>query len=213
MSTVSSEPEILSSDPEIILGFEHAGVLMTQEEFEAIEEYDENYRYELIRGVLVVNPIPLVEETGPNELLGYLLLDYRERHPQGSILDLTLPQQYVRTLTSIRLADRLIWTGLGRVPNVKRDLPRIAVEFVSAGRRNRRRDYVDKRKEYMEVGIPEYWIFDRFQRTLTVIAPHPTGSREQVVAENGTYDSPFIPGFQLPLARILAEADRQAQRE
>src|SRR5690349_4704327 len=118
------------AEQEVVLGLESAGVLMTPEEFDAIEEYDENYRYELVHGVLVVTPIPLAEETGPNELLGRLLLNYQEDHPEGSALDYTLPQQYVRTSTIRRLADRLVWTGLGRLPNRRRDLPTIAVEFV-----------------------------------------------------------------------------------
>jgi len=201
------------AEQEVILGLESAGVLMTPEEFDAIEEYDENYRYELVHGVLVVTPIPLAEETGPNELLGRLLLNYQEDHPEGSALDYTLPQQYVRTRTSRRLADRLVWTGLGRLPNRRRDLPTIAVEFVSAGRRNRQRDYVDKRHEYMEAGITEYWIIDRFQRTLTVVHNTPTGPRDQVIAENETYQSPLLPGFEVPLARLLAAADRLAQTE
>src|SRR5438309_2219033 len=159
------ERHILDQD---VLGPEAAGVLMTPEEFDAIAEYDENYRYELVHGVLVVTPIPLAEETGPNELLGHLLLQYREDHPQGRALDHTLPQQYVRTRTGRRLADRLIWTGLGRLPNCRKDTPSIAAEFVSAGRRSRQRDYVDKRQEYQEAGIQQYWIIDRFQRTLTV---------------------------------------------
>ena len=138
----------LAPETKMVLGLESAGILMTPEEFDAIEEYDEDYHYELVNGVLVVTPVPLAEETGPNELLGYLLLGYQENHPQGRTLDDTLPQQYVRTRTSRRLADRLIWTGLGRLPNRRRDLPTIAVEFVSAGRRSRQRDYVDKRQEY-----------------------------------------------------------------
>src|SRR5712691_5993061 len=105
MSTVHVEPEV-------VLGLESAGILLTPEEFDAVEEYDEDYRYELIHGVLVVNPVPLPEETSPNELLGRMLGDYQENHPQGSVLDGTLPQQYVRTRTGRRLADRLIWTGL-----------------------------------------------------------------------------------------------------
>jgi hypothetical protein len=40
------------------LGPESAGLLMTPEEFDPVQEYDENYRYELVRGVLVVTPIP-----------------------------------------------------------------------------------------------------------------------------------------------------------
>jgi Uma2 family endonuclease len=197
-------------EPEIVLGLETAGLLMTPEEFDAIEEYDEHYRYELVQGVLVVTPIPLAEETGPNELLGHLLLTYSESHPQGSALDLTLPQQYVRTRTSRRIADRLIWAGLGRLPDRRRDVARIAVEFVSGDRRDRQRDYVDKRQEYQEAGIAEYWIIDRFQRTLTVIHNQPTGRVEQVITEQEIYQTPLLPGFELPLARLLAAADRLA---
>jgi Uma2 family endonuclease len=200
-------------EPDLLLGPEAAGVKMMPEEFDAIEDCDENYRYELVNGVLVVTPIPLAEETGPNELLGYMLLYYREYHPQGSALDHTLPQQYVRTRTGRRLADRLIWTGLGRLPNRRKDTPSIAAEFVSAGRRNRQRDYVDKRQEYEEAGLQEYWIIDRFQRTLTVIRYGPAGPSEQVITEHQTYQSPLLPGFELPLARLLEAADQEAQAE
>src|SRR5207253_1756028 len=71
---------------EIVLGPDWNGAALTPEEFDAIEEYDENYTYELIHGVVVVNPIPLGEETGPNEFLGHLLIVYRGDHPQGNIL-------------------------------------------------------------------------------------------------------------------------------
>jgi len=206
MSTVPAQEET-------VLGLESAGLLMTPEEFDAVAEYDENYRYELVHGVLVVTAIPLAEETGPNELLGYSLLDYRAHHPQGSALDYTLPQQYVFTSTSRRLADRLIWTGLGRLPSRRRDVPSIAVGFVSAGRRNRQRDYVDKRREYQEAGVSEYWIIDRFQRTLTVIRNKPAGQEEQVISEKETYQSALLPGFEVPLARLLEAADRLAQTE
>jgi Uma2 family endonuclease len=201
----------LPLDQDVILGPESAGLLMTPEEFDAVEEYDENYCYELVHGVLVVTPVPLAEETGPNELLGFLLLYYRQFHPQGSALDHTLPQQYVRTQTGRRLADRLIWTGLGHLPNLRRDTPSIAVEFVSAGRRNQQRDHVDKRREYQEAGLQEYWIIDRFRRTLTVFHYRSTGVDQQVLSEEEVYRPPFLPGFELPLARLLEAADREAQ--
>lgn len=194
--------------PKLVLGPELAGTLMTAKEFDAVQEYDENYRYELIKGVLVVTPISLAEETDPNEELGHWLRNYQEQHSQGRALDGTLPQQYVRVGRSRRLADRLIWTGLGRLPDRDRDLPSIAVEFVSAARRDRRRDYVAKRKEYMKLGIREYWILDRFQRTLTVVRNQPAGPEERVVHENEVYQTPLLPGFELPLARLLAVADR-----
>ena len=191
----------------LVLGPELAGTVMTPREFDAVEEYDKKYRYELIHGVLVVTPIPLAEETDPNEELGHWLRQYREQHPQGEALDKTLPQQYVRVGKSRRLADRLIWTGLGRVPDRQRDLPSIVVEFVSAARRDRLRDYKVKRKEYMKLGIREYWIIDRFRRTLTVVLNQPTGPEERTVHENETYRTPLLPGFELPLTRLLAVAD------
>jgi Uma2 family endonuclease len=199
--------------PKIVLGPELDGMPMTPEQFDAVEEYDDNYRYELIHGVLVVNPIPLEAEVGPNELLGHWLLLYREQHPQGSALDATLPERYIRTSTSRRRGDRLIWTGLGRIPHWKQDLPSIVVEFVSADRRDRERDYVDKRREYLGIGIREYWIIDRFRRQMTVFRNQPAGVEEVVIPENETYRTPLLPGFELSLARLLAVADLMNQPE
>jgi Uma2 family endonuclease len=192
----------------MVLGFDSAGSFMTTDEFDAVTEYDPDYCYELIHGVLVVTPIPLVDETDPNDELGRLLRNYREDHPKGRILDNTLPQQYVCTSTGRRLADRLIWTGLGRAPSLLGDVPSIAVEFVSSGKRNRRRDYEEKRQEYMAVGIGEYWIVDRFQRTMTVVVNAAGGTQERVVKENETYTTPLLPGFELPLSRLLGLANR-----
>jgi Uma2 family endonuclease len=140
-----------------------AGMRMSPEEFDAVEEWGEDYFYELVRGVLVVVPPPSEGERGPNELLGYWLLHYREHHPQGSALDYTLPENMIKTPLSRRRADRVIWTGLGRLPVVQRDRPTIAIEFVSEGKPNARRDYIEKRDEYLELGLLEYWIIDRFR--------------------------------------------------
>ncbi len=164
------------------IDLESAGIMMSPEEFDAIEEYDELYQYELIRGVLVVTPIPLDSEAYPNETLGGLLFVYKRQHPLGSALDLTLQERYVYHRDSRRRPDRLIWAGLGRRPPTRNEPPTIAVEFVSAGRRNWKRDYVTKRAEYRELGIKEYWIVDRFARTLTVHHNSPEGAIELVVS-------------------------------
>jgi Uma2 family endonuclease len=201
MSTVEAPAKVYLC-PEL------AGTLMTPEEFDAVEEYDEDYRYELVHGVLVVVPIPLDSEMDPNDELGHMLRSYHYLHPQGRILDATLPERYVRTRTSRRKADRVIWAGLGRLPDTARDVPTIAVEFVSRRRRDRRRDYEDKRQEYMEVGVAEYGIIDRFQRTLTVVRNTPNGPQDHLVHEGEAYTTPLLPGFELPLARLLAQADR-----
>jgi Uma2 family endonuclease len=202
------------AEPKMVLGPESAGMLMTPEEFDAIEDYDENYRYELIHGVLVVSPLPLPQETGPNELLGHYLLAYQESHPQGSSLDLTLPQQYVKVRGGRRIADRLIWAGLGSVPDIREDTATIAAELVSAGRRSQKRDYKEKRREYQQAGLKEYWIIDRFQRTMTVFQFRNKKSVvKKIIREHETYESPLLPGFQVPLGKLLEAADRLARRK
>jgi Uma2 family endonuclease len=195
----------------IVLGDDSNGMLLTPEEFDAVEDYDENFEYELIHGVVVVNPIPLGEETGPNELLAYYLFHYQKNDPHGAVLDFTMSQQYVRTPNSRRIADRLIWTGLGRMPDRDVDIPTIAIELVSVRKRDRDRDYVEKRREYGKAGVKEYWIIDRFRRTMTVVSYMPRGTKERVVAEKDTYQTRLLPGFKLPLAQILEAADRLAQ--
>jgi hypothetical protein len=61
----------LEAPSKVYLCAELAGTLMTPAEFDAVEEYDENYGYELVHGVLVVVPLPNEAEADPNEELGY----------------------------------------------------------------------------------------------------------------------------------------------
>lgn len=186
------------------------GMLMSPEEFDAVTDYDDLYDYELIHGVVVVNPIPAEAEADPNEDLGFLLRSYQESHPLGSAVDKTLPERYIRTHDSRRRADRVIWAGLGRMPNSKRDVPTIVVEFVSKTSRDRHRDYVEKRQEYLALGVVEYWIIDRFHRKMTVCRPD---RDPEVVSEEGTYRTEVLPGFELPLARLFAVTDQWSDAE
>lgn len=182
------------------------GAQLTTKEFDAAEIDDELHVYELINGVLIVSLPPLEEERDPNEELGHWLRAYREQHPQGAALDRTLAQQRVRTRRSRRIADRVIWAGLGRKPR-RDEAPTIVAEFVSKDRRDWLRDYKVKKREYKAIGIKEYWIIDRFRRIMTVVIDEVGGSREVIVRENEIYRTPLLPGFELPLAQLLAAAD------
>ncbi len=180
------------------------GMVMTPAEFDAVSDYDDEYCYELVNGVVIVNPIPLEAESDPNGELEYFLRDYKHNHPHGSALDKTMPERYVHTRTGRRRADRVIWAGLGRLPDPKADPPTIVIEFVSASKRDRRRDYEEKRLEYREAGVKEYWIIDRFQRIMTVYRDDEKG---RVISETDSHRTDLLPGFELPLARLLAIAD------
>ncbi|MGO9920060.1 MAG: Uma2 family endonuclease [Isosphaeraceae bacterium] len=191
------------------LGRHSNGMLMTPEEFDAATDFDELYSYELIHGVLIVSPPPGESERDPNGELEYLLRAYQSGHQAGSALDKTLSEQYVHLADSRRRADRVIWAGLGRIPDPKTDIPAIVVEFVSNRHRDRVRDYEEKRREYLAIGVLEYWVIDRFRRIMTVCRgrPGPGEPAEQVIKENEVYRTPLLTGFELPLARLLKVAD------
>jgi Uma2 family endonuclease len=191
----------------LVLGDKSNGMLMTPQEFDAAEDWDNRYSYELIHGVLIVSPLPAEDECGPNEELGYWFLLYRDKIRQGIAHIATLPEQYIHLSDSRRRADRVVWIGLGRVPDPSSDVPAIAIEFVSKRRRDRVRDYEEKKREYPAVGVLEYWIIDRFERTMTVTKKLAEGTSEIVVKEGETYRTPLLPDFELPLARLLKVAD------
>ena len=193
------------------LGPRSAGLLLTPEEFDRASG-KRGWRYELINGVLIVSPTPSRQERDPNEQLGYWLRQYQEDHPQGSSLDLTLPEEEIQINQDRRRVDRAIWAGLGRDPG-ETETPTIVVEFVSAGKVNQERDYVAKRAEYREVGVRQYWVIDRFKRTLTCFDFGGEKDDEQVIPEGKTFESPLLPGFVLDLKRLLALADRWAKKK
>lgn len=202
MPTTVLEPGLPGSSN--LIGLDLAGTLMTAEEFDVAKRWDEKCTYELIRGVRVCVPTPAEAERGPNELLGNLLFVHRRTHPEGLALDATLPEHHVATPENRRRADRVIWSGLGRRPNPRIDSPSIIVEFVSPGKRSRLRVYEEKRREYLGAGVREHWVFDRFQRLLTVFSADGTTAE---FGESCIYRTPLLPGFELPLGAILDATD------
>ena len=92
----------------------------------------------------------------------------------------------------------------------EQDVPAIVIEFISRRSRDRHRDYVEKRLEYAIVGIREYWVIDRFRREMTVFRGK---EQEVIVREGGTYQTDLLPGFELALDRLLAEAGQYDREE
>ncbi|MEX0818280.1 MAG: Uma2 family endonuclease [Pirellulaceae bacterium] len=196
--------------PVLNLGPHSNGMLLAPWEFDAAQ-FEKGWRYELINGVLVVNAAPLRNERDPNEELGYWLRRYQDDHPRGTALDLTVPEETVVIGPHRRRVDRAIWTGLGRLPGPT-ETPTICVEFVSQGEQNRQRDYETKRHEYQSIGVREYWILDRFERIMTV---HQF-ERSQVVTKTfstrQSYATPLLPGFKLPVGKLIKLAERWGEQ-
>lgn len=184
-----------------------AGVLMTTEEFDSVDDYDELYRYELVHGVLVVHENQSAAEASANEELGYLLWQYEERHPNLSTIDAMLPRRFVYTSDSRYLADRVLWIGLGRRPEPKHDAPVVVAEFVSTGRRDWPHYYSKKWREYEAVGVAEFWLIDRFDRCMTVFRSGDNSNLALIVADGEVYRTDLLPDFDLPIDRLLSAAD------
>mgnify|MGYP001025097910 FL=1 len=196
-----------------------AGLKMTPEEFDDVPAsmFVPGYRYEIINGVLVVTPPVGDAEADPNDELGHLLRTYLESREAKQSFDRTMPERHVPGTPNRRRCDRAVWVGLGRLPETDRDVPAIVIEFVSSGRRDAYRDYEEKRDEYLNAGVKEYWIIDRFRRLMTIYKTKKTGRSSattyDIVTEGQSYETKLLPGFTLPLSRLLEKADQWRPRK
>lgn len=188
------------------LGPQSNGVQLAPWEFDAAT-FEPGWRYELINGVLIVSPPPSRQERDPNEELGRLLRNYQEQHPRGTSLDCTVSEETVHIGPHRRRVDRAIWAGLGRLPRTT-ETPTITVEFVSRGKLSIERDYQIKRDEYHAAGVEEYWIFDRFQETVTVHRFSVGKVNTKIYSRRQTLRTPLLPGFALSLPKLFEYANR-----
>jgi Uma2 family endonuclease len=205
MSALLEAPPIIAPPPPKRIGPWSNGITLTPEEFDAIDDWKEGYRYELIQGVLIVSPMPAKGERSPNDILGYYFHTYRFSHPQGAALEDTVTEETLQLVSNRRRADRVIWLATAEARDLSTVLPEIVIEFVSKRKRDQHRDYVLKREEYVLAGVKEYWVIDRFRRTLTAYRGIDT---EIAIHPGEFYTTPLLPGFELPLDPLLAAADK-----
>ena len=84
--------------------------------------------------------------------------------------------------------------------------PEIAVEIVSTGAKNRRRDYEEKRYEYRIRGIKEYWIIDPEYQKVTVLLWDEEGDfyEQEEYRREQAVPCKIFPNLKLTAAEILA---------
>ena len=80
----------------------------------------------------------------------------------------------------------------------------LVMEVVSAGDEARRRDLTQKREEYAQAGIPEYWIVDPELGQITVLT-----LEDQIYVVHGEFKrgdratSKLLPGFAVDVTSAL----------
>ncbi|WP_448600451.1 Uma2 family endonuclease [Thermoleptolyngbya sp.] len=82
--------------------------------------------------------------------------------------------------------------------------PPLVVEVVSPGELQRERDYIAKRSQYQDLEIPEYWIVDPQEKTITVLAlVNAVYSSVETFQGDDLVRSPQFPELQAKAAQIL----------
>ncbi len=83
--------------------------------------------------------------------------------------------------------------------------PDLAVEVLSPGKANEDRDREVKLTLYSRRGVREYWIIDRFTKTIAVHRRTAAVALElaATLTDQDTLTSPLLPGFALPVAQLF----------
>ena len=81
------------------------------------------------------------------------------------------------------------------------------LEIVSPGQLNRDRDLIEKRRDYAQARIPEYWIVDPVEETVTVLSLDGQSYRTHGEFKPGTVaTSPLLPKFQINVTELFESA-------
>jgi Uma2 family endonuclease len=180
--------------------------LLTVEDLLALPD-DDNHRHELIEGELIVSCNPSLNHQRILRNLVLVLQTYLDQNPIGEafptpgvILDKhnsVIPD--VVFLTSEQLA------RVGSEPHIHEG-PALAVEIVSPGRENARRDRVVKLETYGKFRVGEYWIVDPDARTVEIYRPAGGAlALAETLKADGELTSPALPGFTCRLEKLFGK--------
>jgi Uma2 family endonuclease len=178
---------------------------MTLEEY---LNYDDgtDTRYELVDGVLV--------EMGAEHRLNkkialWLLSQFLQFVPidliaRGTQISVQSRFVTVRTPDLMILTEELDW-ALSRenqsLITFGMSAPMLVVEVVypgEPGEKNYDRDYIEKRREYADQGIPEYWIVDPYRQVVLVLTLVEKSYQEQRFTGQMAIVSPTFPSVEAP---------------
>lgn len=182
----------------------HTRTLLTVEDLLALPDNDNN-RYELIEGELIVSCNPSLNH---QRILGNIFAALKNYLDQNPIGEAFLTPGVIFDRHNSVIPDVVFLTNeqlarVGSEPHIHEG-PALAVEVVSPGRENARRDRVVKLETYGKFGVGEYWIVDPEARSVEVYRP---GGGALALAETfkaaGVITSPALPGFACDLEKLF----------
>jgi Uma2 family endonuclease len=172
-------------------------------------------RYELVDGVLV----EMGAENDTNvEIAGFLVAIFLQVAPHYLIRRGT-EVEVNSTSAKTRYPDLLILTEATRSA-MRRDkrsivllempVPALVVEVVSPGdpgEDNYDRDYIDKRTEYSQRGIPEYWLIDPARQVVLVWCLQNGQYVGRLFSGKSAIVSSMFPGLMVTAEEVLTAAE------
>ena len=163
---------------------------------------------ELIDGVLVEKTVGYLESLLAASL-GYFLKSFLETHDLGIVAGADGMQKILPDQVRVPDVSFVCWERLpgGRVPDdpVPELAPDLAAEILSKG--NTQAEMQRKLRDYFTAGVRLVWYIDPRTRTATVYTAPDQST--QIDAQGTLSGGEVLPGFELRLADLFAEADRQ----
>jgi Uma2 family endonuclease len=172
---------------------------------EAYLELHTNQLIEFTHGVLEFLEMPTLKHQMIVAYLYERLQAYVRREKLGKVF--FAPLRIRVAPETIREPD-VVYLSHKKIPRNKTKPPEgadLVVEVVSPREESRKRDLVEKRRDYALAGIAEYWIVDPESSTITVLALH--GSKyEQVGKFKSDHKavSRLLPGFEIDVTEAFA---------
>jgi Uma2 family endonuclease len=166
----------------------------TFEDFCRIIKEDE--KADLIDGVIYMSS---PENTDDNTLLIWLLrliADFVEERELGQVF---VSRVAFRLEESHGPEPDIAFVRTDRLHIVKRGFvegaPDLAIEIVSPD--SVERDYIHKREQYRQAGVPEYWIVDEMQQRVVLLKRSTSGAYRETKPRKGVLHSQVLSGFWL----------------
>jgi Uma2 family endonuclease len=166
---------------------------------------DDGKRYELIEGDLVVSHAPGLSHQAILDNLIVFIKVYLQRNPVGRTWSTpgVIFDNYNAVIPDLVFVSN---ERLGQVASTEKvtGAPDLAIEVLSPGAENLRRDRSMKLKTYGKFGVSEYWIVDGFQRLVEVYHLADVElTLTAVLRFNDELTSALLPGFTCEVRRIF----------
>ena len=174
---------------------------------EAYLALDTGRPIEYSEGFLEFPPMPTMAHQDILIFLFELLKAYVLKHQLGKVYVAPLP---VRLRAGRYREPDVFFVSTQRVHEAEGKYPSgadLVMEIVSGSPSDRERDLVQKRHDYAQAGIPEYWIVDPDEGAITVLWLEGEAYVEHGrFAGDETATSRLLPGFAVAVAAVWAAA-------